>query len=207
MLFLQGGTASRWPATAVHDTVAAIARQAVYRRKLTDTLWDRFWSWVGDRFNDIAELLKGVGGGRDVATWLVVLLIALVIVRMVIAARAAQDTASNTSGRTRRLLGTDPWGDAERFAAAGRFTEAAHSLFAALLAAIAARGEVRFHASKTAGDYAREMRRRGTPSFGGFQAFRARYDRVIYLAGVCTADDYAALLDQARPLLEQRRAA
>ena len=207
MPLLQGATAVPWPAAAVHDTVAAIARQAAYHRTLTDTLWQRVWSWIADRFNELFDLLKGAGMGREVTTALVVLLLVLIVARMVIAARAAQDTVRSASGRARRLLGADPWGDAERFAAAGQFTDAAHALFAALLAAIAARGEVRFHASKTAGDYARELRRRGAPSYGGFQAFRARYDRIIYGAGVCGPDEYAALLRDARPLLDYQRAA
>ena len=207
MLLLQVPTPSAWPAAAVHDTVAAIARQSAYQRRLTDTLWQRVWSWIGDRLNDLGDLLKGAGVGREVATWLVVLLLVLIIARVIIAARAAQDSASSSAGRVRRLFGSDPWGDAERFAAAGQFTEAAHALFAALLVAISARGDVRFHPSKTAGDYARELRRRNAPSFGGFQAFRTRYDQIIYGTGSCSADEYAALLRDARPLLDYQRAA
>jgi riboflavin biosynthesis pyrimidine reductase len=60
---------------------------------------------------------------------------------------------------------------------------------------------VRLHASKTAGDYARELARRGSPARSAFQQFRRRYDAVIFGAGTCDADEYAALLRDAAPIL------
>lgn len=102
-----------------------------------------------------------------------------------------------------RAPAADAWTDAERLARAGEFTAAAHALYGALLARLAAGGEVRVHPSKTAGDYARELRRRASRAQPAFQAFRARYDRVIYGTGRCSADEFAALLLDARPLLER----
>ena len=63
------------------------------------------------------------------------------------------------------------------------------------------------HPAKTTGDYARELRRRGAPSERAFQAFRARYDRVVYDLQHCSAEEYARLIEAARPLLARERAA
>ena len=57
------------------------------------------------------------------------------------------------------------------------------------------------HASKTAGDYARELARRGSPARGAFQQFRRRYDAAIFGVGSCDADGYAALMRDAEPIL------
>lgn len=206
-MLLWQGTSGSWPAAAVHDTVAAIARDVDYRRSLQSTLWRQLWGWFSRLLGDFLDQFRGSGAGRVVTIAFVVLVAVLVVARFVIAARAARDGAGEGDPGVRRTRALDPWGDAERFAAAGRFTEAAHALFAALLSAFASRGEVRLHASKTSGDYARELRRRGSAAQGGFQAFRRRYDRVIYGQGECDADDYAALLRDAQPLLARERAA
>jgi hypothetical protein len=86
-----------------------------------------------------------------------------------------------------------------------RTSRAAHYLCIASLAASARRGEVTLHPAKTTGDYARELRRRGAPSERAFQAFRARYDRVVYDLQHCSAEEYARLIEAARPLLARER--
>ncbi|MFI5312161.1 MAG: DUF4129 domain-containing protein [Gemmatimonadales bacterium] len=200
-MFRWQGAVTPWSPSAVHDSVAAIARQAEYQRSLSTTLWQQFWNWFNRLVGEFFDLFRGSAAGRNVTAALVALLAVLVIARFVIAARAAREEAGPRDVRTARRGTTDAWTDAERFAAAGRFTEAAHALLAALLSAFAARGEVRLHASKTAGDYARELQRRGSTAQHDFFAFRKRYDGVIYGVGACSADEYAALLSDARPLL------
>jgi hypothetical protein len=201
------GTNAQWPAPAVHDTVAAIARAAEYQRTLQSSLLQQLWNWLDRLLSDLFDYVRGSATGRIVTIALIVLVAALIVARVVVALRAAREDPEAGDPRARRAGARDPWGDAEQFASAGRFTEAAHALFAALLSAFASRGEIRLHASKTAGDYARELGRRGSPAQGGFQAFRRRYDRVIYGQGACDADDYAALLRDAQPLLAHARAA
>jgi uncharacterized protein DUF4129 len=75
---------------------------------------------------------------------------------------------------------TDPWVRAQRLAAAGRYTDAAHALYRALLASVAARAALRLHPSKTAGDYARDLRRAAPASFGPFREFARDYEVVVY---------------------------
>jgi uncharacterized MAPEG superfamily protein len=206
MGFAQGGSGP-WPSGAVHDTVVAIVSHAAYQRSLSQTLMNRLWRWAGRLINEFFDLFRGSGTGRTITYILLGILVALVIARFIVAARAARDDRTRAGVRGPRARASDPWGDAERLAGAAQYTEAAHALFAALLAGFAARGEVRLHASKTAGDYARELRRRGSSAEQGFQLFRTRYDRIIYGLGECGTDDYAALLHDARQLLFRERVA
>lgn len=203
MRFLQGGVPP-WPDDAVHDTVAVIARQAVYQRAVGQTLMNQLLAWIGRIITEVAALFRGSGVGRAITIAGIVLLAALVIARFILSTLASREHRSRAAGvRGMSSHASDPWGDAERLAIAGRFTEAAHAVFAALLLAFAARGELRLHGSKTTGDYARELRRRGAAGEPGFRAFRARYDRIIYGVGECSQEEYAALLGDARPLLSR----
>lgn len=189
--------------TAVHDTVAIIARQRVYERTIGESAWAKFWNAVGRAVNAVLTFFRGSPTGRHVTVAIVVLLVLAVAIHFVLAALAARSDVIAADAAPARTQATDAWRDAERHAAAGRFTDASHALLAAMLSAFAQRGEVRLHASKTAGDYARELARRGSPARGAFQQFRRRYDAQIFGMGTCTADEYAALLRDAAPILSR----
>ena len=190
-----------WTDAAIRDTVAAIASAPAYRRDVTTTLWDRFWRFV---WETLVDLYRAVSGdteiGRIVTGILLTALVVLGLVRFVISYREAHDPRLRAR-RERARGGSDGIAEAERLAAAGDYTAAAHALYAGLVGALASRGLVRRHASKTSGDYARELRRRGVPEHRAFEPFRRRYDRVLYRELVCTADEYAALLTDARRAL------
>jgi hypothetical protein len=203
----QGTNGPSWPATANHDTVAAIARQPAYRRDLGETAWSRFWKWIDDIVSSIFDFFRGSATGRHVTVVLVALIVAAIAIHFILAALAAHNDVIATDSGPARPRTAGAWREAERLAAAGQFTGASHALLAALLAAFAQRGEVRLHASKTGGDYARELARRGSPARGAFQQFRRRYDAVIFGVGSCTADEYAALLRDAAPMLTRAGAA
>jgi hypothetical protein len=195
-----------WSAYQVRDTVAAIAQQADYQRQLGRSLWDRLWSWIFDWLDRFLDLFRDSVTTRGVTIALLVLLVALIVARIVIVLRA-QEAGTEPAGTPGRSRSADPWLEAERLAAAGRHTDAAHALLAAVLTALAARGEVRLHESKTTGDYTRELERSGSPARSSFRAFRRRYDVLIYGAGSCTAEDFAALRRDAEPTLTRARAA
>ena len=194
-----------WPAGEVRDTVAAIAQQRDYQRDLGRSLIERFWGWLNEWIDRFFALFDGSPSVRWITIALLVLLALLIVARIVVVlgAEEAQPEAGRGPGR---LRGSDPWGEAERLAAAGRFTDAAHALLAAVLATLAARGEVRLHESKTTGDYARELERSGSPARGAFRTFRRRYDVLIYGAGECTAEEFAALRRDAEPVTARRAA-
>jgi len=194
-----------WPRAAIHDTVAAIVRQTAYRRGLGTTLFDRVVGWIGDWYSRLVLALGTVPHGRVVATIAAAAVALLVVARIAYAARLRGVSAiSLATSRGRRGTASDPWREAEQLAAAGQFTEAAHSLYRATVALLASQGLVRRHDSKTSGDYARELRRRGAPAYAAFRRFGGRYDRIIYGAGTCDAAGYDALLADARAVLERQ---
>ena len=196
-----------WADAAVRDTIAAIAGQSEFQRELTTSIASRALRWVGDVLDALFTAVRGATYGREVTIAVVILLIGLVVARIVIGVRAERALVAARVPRKATVADLTALADAERLAQAGDFTAAAHALFGALLRACAARGEVRLHPSKTTGDYARELRRRNTPSLRPFQSFRSRYDRVIYGDMQCSAGDYAALSSDARALLDTERAA
>lgn len=197
---LQHGTGAPWTATAIHDTVAAIVRQAGYQRSISETLWQKVMALIGRWFGALFDAVRDSLFGRDVTIALLLLLALLIIARGIIAARAAPDEAVMGGRRARRAPGSDPWADAQRLAASGAYTDAAHALLAALLDDFASRGYVRLHSSKTAGDYARELTRIAAPPRYGFETFRRRYDRAVYGFASVDAATYEALLRDAQPL-------
>ena len=204
-MFQLQAVAPPWPPAAIHDSVAAIARQPEFARTLKDTLLSRLGAWLLELLQGLVAFTRESGVARWFTTVLVVAIVLVIVVRLVIAARA--DEGSVVRAAARAGSRADPWGDAERLAAAGRLTDAAHLLLASLLLAFAERGDVRLHASKTAGDYARELRRRGSPAHAGFRTFSRVYDRAIYGVGRVSPEEYAALLHAARPLLARGKAA
>src|SRR5437773_686855 len=151
------GAVPVWPRTAIHDTVAAIVRQSAYRRDVTRTFLDRILQWIGEMLSRLLEGIAGVPHGRLFATIAFVAVAVLVLARVVYAARLRTTSEGESlPGRGRATSASDPWREAEQLAAKGQFTEAAHALYRASLAMLAARGLVRLHDSKTSGDYARE---------------------------------------------------
>ena len=194
-----------WSRAAVHDTVAAIVRQAAYRRGLGSTLLDRVLGWIGDWYSRLVAALGTVPHGRVVATVAAAAVAVLVVARIVYAARLRGISGTfTTRSRGGRSATTDPWREAEQLAADGRFTEAAHALYRATIATLTSQGLVRRHDAKTTGDYARELRRRGAPAYTAFRAFGRLYDRIIFGTGTCDMAGYEALLADARAVLERR---
>ncbi len=203
MILLQGAAAQSWSVPAVHDTVADIARQPVYERSVGESAWQQFWRAIGRLAQTIFDFFRGSAAGRHVTLAIVILIVAAIAIHFILATLAARNDVVAADAGPARARAADAWREAERFAAAGAFTEASHALLAALLSSFAQRGEVRLHASKTAGDYARELARRGSPARNAFQQFRRRYDSVIFGIGTCDADQYAALLRDATPILSR----
>ena len=193
-----------WTRAAIHDTVAAIVKQPAYRRSLGTTLLDRVLGWIADAYSRLVDALGTVPHGRVVATIAAATVALLVVARIAYASRLRGVSAMSLGSRRGRSVTSDPWREAEQLAAAGQFTEAAHALYRGTVAMLAAHGLVRRHDSKTSGDYARELRRRGAPAYATFRRFGARYDRIIYGTGVCDAAGYDALLTDARTVLERQ---
>ena len=201
---LVGGT---WPASAVHDTVAAIMRQGPYQRVRTRSFGDRILRWIFEQLEWLFSGVRAIPGGKYIALAAAILLVIIVIARLIFGARLGDEELARARARRQARVYLDPWREAELAAAEGRFTDAAHALNAAVIERVTRRERLRFHASKTHGDYARELRATQSGAYGPFREFSRLYDRVIYGRGVCDGPTYALLLERATPLLAQDRAA
>jgi len=200
------GQQQPWPVAVIQDSVAAIVRQPAYQRSVRATLFERLLDWLGDV---IRRFLSGVPAIPHFK-W-IVLALAIVVV-LAIAARLWLGIEAEER-RRRAGVGTiqgggDPWIEADRFAAAGKYTEAAHLLYRGLTERLAGAEQIRLHPSKTSGDYARELQLRGSATHSEFRQFGRRYDRVLFGTGTCHAVTYAALREHAQRVtrLEARAA-
>lgn len=192
--------AAPWPSAQVQDTLDRLVARPAYQRDLAVSLGERILRFVVDALGRVLEWGATLVGRPAVVSVALALLLAILLVRLAIELRG--EFAGTAPARARRgtARAGDPWAEAERLAAVGRFTDAAHALFSALLGWLGGRGEVRLHPSKTAGDYARELRRRRAPSATAFQRFRQHYDLAVYGGADVSADQYARLREAARPL-------
>jgi hypothetical protein len=184
------------PAEAVHDAIAAVFRQSAYDRSLRETLLSRALAWLGSVVGWLREAVTGSPVAYWTAITLLALVVALVLGRLAYVAYATREASTRrAAGGGRRAAGAarEPWELAQELSAAGRYTEAAHALYRALLEWLAARERLRLHPSKTAGDYARELRARSSGAFARFRDFARAYDLVVYGLGECDRERYERL--------------
>jgi len=194
--------------TAIRDTMAAVFRQAAFVKRQPSWLARKiaeFFEWLGD-------LLSQLGGTRSsnpkvfwTVTAIIIAIAVAIIARLAwVSYRrrgqgiAARPAPTGPAGATQG----DPWSAAQHYAARGDFTAAAHSLYLALLNAIARRGLVRLHPSKTVGDYVRELRMRSATVFTRFRDFARAYETVVYGTGVCDQERYETLQRLALPIVQ-----
>lgn len=196
---------SRLDDAAVHDTVEAVFRQSAYARggfRAPEWLRD-FFRWLGDLFGDARITVDA----SPVLFWgsvaLLAALASLVVTRRIWAARQRRLVVSGSGARRARGTGLprDAWLAAQALAARGDFTEAAHTLYQALLSTLARRGQVKLHPSKTAGDYVRELRARSSALFTRFRDFARTYEVVVYGLGWCDRERWERLHALAEPIV------
>jgi hypothetical protein len=190
------GQGQPWSAGAIQDSVAAIVRQRAYQRSVRATLLDRLLDWLAALirrfFSGLSEIPNMNGSSSASRSW------------WCWRSRPGLWLGSEAEERRRRarpgaVQGSgDPWAEADRIAATGDYTTAAHLLYRGLTERLAAAAQLRLHPSKTSGDYARELRTRGSPAYAEFGRFGRRYDRVLFGTGMCDAETYAALREHAR---------
>jgi hypothetical protein len=189
-----------WPEPAIHDTVVAIVTGRGYARGVGESLLGKAFELFGRMLVAIARAVERIPHAREIAYAILIAIGIVIVVQLIIAHRLRDDQArvrfGGPGGRH-----VDAWAAAQRLAAEGRFTEAAHALYRAVLERLSASDGVRLHPSKTSGDYVRELRRRGSRSAILFRTFSRRFDAVIFGTGVCEADDFAALMREAEPMI------
>jgi hypothetical protein len=120
-------------------------------------LWRRLGDWLAALEAGDPLLFRALAMGLVLVLALVFLHALWVILRTVRAAGAAEARGGPGAAVVRRDA---TWyvGEADRLAAAGRHVDALQHAFLALALVLDGRGVVRFHPSKTPGEYAREAR-------------------------------------------------
>ncbi|MDB4882532.1 MAG: hypothetical protein JWL95_1298 [Gemmatimonadetes bacterium] len=196
-----------WAPGAVHDTVAAVARELVYRRNLRESIGQRLLLWLGEGIGHLIRLVRHSTVARPLGFGFVALIVLLVVVRLAIASRARADGTVSGTRRSGKGANEDPFSLADGLAGEGRFEEAAHALYRGVLLSLARNERMRLDPSKTSGDYARALRARGSSAYLPFRAFARRFDVAVYGHGRCDAELIADLRQLAAPFASRARAA
>ncbi|MEO8335226.1 MAG: DUF4129 domain-containing protein [bacterium] len=191
----------------MHDTVQAVVRDPAFRRSLRRSFADRIVLWLAEWLSKLGRALEHLPSTRSLGLAFAALLVLFVVVRFIIAARSGDGTGVRAVRRRSGTSSTDPWDSAETLLAQGRFEDAAHALYRGVIVTLGKEERLRLHPSKTSGDYARELRRRGSSSFAPFRSFTRRFDIAVYGHGGCDASSLDELRALSAPFRPQARAA
>jgi hypothetical protein len=197
----------QWNAGAIHDTVGVLLRDAGYHRSFWSSVAGRVLLEFGRAIVKLLDAALRIPGGRTTVLTIIAIIVLVILGRLFMAADFGDELLLRRRQGGAGASRMDPWTESERLASSGDFMGAAHALYRAVLRQLATSERVRLHASKTSGDYVRELRRRGSPLATSFQRFGRRFDHVVFGKGMCTADDFAALRDEALAIPNRRSAA
>ncbi len=192
---------------AVRDTLRHVFRDPAFaERSWGELLFLR----LVDLMRGLIALVRGSGVSGPAVFWTAVAVLAAVVTAVLVRYTIRREALPRRRGGAAVAMG-DAWMEAEVAAREGRYDVAAHRLYAAVVAALAQAGLVRVHASKTAGDYLRELRR-GRPAervgaagsrdaAQAFAPFARGYQAVVYGPRAVDRARYEALRASALPLL------
>lgn len=189
----------------MHDTVQAVLRDPAFQRSVRTSLADRMLIWLLDWLDRLGKAMHNLPSGRTIGLGAVALLVVFLLARLVIVARQDKTPLRDASRRRRAVATDDPWEAADLLVADGRFEDAAHALYRGVVLALGRDERLRLDPSRTSGDYARELHRRGSSSLAPFRAFTRRFDAAVYGRTVPTAAVLAELRELSLPF--RRRAA
>jgi len=194
------------PESQIRSAVEQAYRSTAIRHM---SIKDRFMIWISEQWSAFWRWLFGLfhsaGLGDPIAIMMLALMAAIVVaVLWQVVSSSRGRRSAGAPGRpwtAAEVQRGDPWAAAQELAAGGDYTAAAHALYGALLDAAARRQQLRLHPSKTVGDYARELRGRGSRLFPGFRKFAGDYEVVIYYDQHCDRTRYERLFQLAVPML------
>jgi len=195
---------SQWTPGQVHDTVAAIVAQRGYVGQ-RESLVARFLRFILDEIDKLLRLVRGSLDAKVIIAAAVILLAVVIAARIAIDRRAAERRARLAPRSRPGEGGRDAWTEARTLADAGQFTEASHALYGAVVERLTATGAIRYHRSKTVGDYVRDLRRAGSSLAPEFRAFGRDFDRLAFGQESASRDDYERLASVAERIVEAVR--
>lgn len=188
---LQGAPPELAP-DSVRETLAAVFQQGVYHRPLRRSLWQYIVGWWHDMMRALFGAMREIPWAQWAVIGAAVLVILLVIARVLFLRRARDPgTAGRLSQQSSQAA--DPWTVARKHAAAGRYLDAAHALYLAMLESVASRDRLSLDPAKTVGDYARELRAASSARLPGFREFARAYEPVVWGSRDCSKERYEAL--------------
>jgi hypothetical protein len=185
---------------AIRDTVARVFSAPEYN---ASSPLAPLYRWLHEQFARLLAWISALVPSRTtspVLFWITVGVLAVLVAGAVGGAvwhwwrrRLRRAAAGGAEGEPLPTVHADPWRAAQRLAAEGAFTDAAHALYQALLQGAARDGQLRLHPSKTSGDYARELRGRSSALLERFRAFASSYEVVVYGLRGCDRERYERL--------------
>jgi hypothetical protein len=197
--------AGPWTAKQIHDTVAAIVRRPAYATPVRQSILGRVLTTVFRWIRDLLEQIKSWPDARYVLIAAVAVIVIVIAGRIVIGqkmeARRRAGMGLHAIGGERR----DYWALAAELDAAGNYVAACHALYIGVLDALSRTGALRHHASKTSGDYARDLRQRQSPVANEFAAFARQFDRSVFGWTAPTHDEYVLLARAADAIVPPTR--
>jgi hypothetical protein len=196
-----------WTARQIHDTVAAIALQPRYAVPVRRSLLGRLLRWLLERVADLIAVLGGSRSARITVIAAVALIVAAIIGRVLLPRNVE---LRRRMGASLRVLGSerrDYWALADELAAAGNVVGACHAVYLAVLESLGRSGALVLHASKTPGDYLRELRHRRPSTTIEFRSFVRLFEAAAFGATAPAAAAYGALRQSAERVVAQRAAA
>jgi hypothetical protein len=208
MIFLPPqAVAGPWTARQIHDTVAAIVRQPAYTIPVRQSILGRVFQTIFGWIRDLLEQIKAWPDARYLLIAAVALIVLVIAGRIVI---AQQMEARRRVGVGLRAIGGDRrdyWALAAELDGKGDYVGACHAVYIGVLDALNRMGALRYHVSKTSGDYARDLRQRDARIATEFAAFARQFDRSVFGWTAPTHDDYSRLARAAEGIVPRRAAA
>src|SRR5260370_27502835 len=102
---------------------------------------------VLDGVSRLIKAFQQIPGGRTTVIVLIFVVVAVIAGRIALTAQLEGDEFTRRRRRGAPVARTDLWSEAERLAAMGDYTGAAHALYQAVLRRLAGTERIRLHAS------------------------------------------------------------
>jgi len=184
------GAVTAIPPDSIRETVAAVFTQRDYYRPLRRSVWQ----YLAGVWNDAVRAFLAAFSDVPWVKWLVIgtaaIIIATIIARMLFVRKVQRATTKLPSALS---PAGDPWIAARGHAAAGRYLDAVHALYLALLESLARTDRVALNPAKTVGDYSRELRAASSRTLPLFRDFARVYEPVVWGSRDCDRKCYDTL--------------
>jgi hypothetical protein len=172
-------------ADTAQQAIAAVFRHPEYQPSQRRTLLQQIIELILDFVRVIARAVDANPNLKWSLPAAALLVLSLVLARFAYRRRMSEPGVSPASERGQHSDSHDPWLAAHSAAQAGRYLEAAHALYFAVLQAIERRDRIVIDSAKTVGDYVRDLRRSNSVTLPLFRDFARVYQPVVWGSREC----------------------